>query len=313
MTTIDFRTLPLNIPSLCIPRVFNNISEERIRSILNELKLGDIERIDIVSKAGPKNTNSQPNNNNNNIANEKFNMVFIHFSQWYLEGNSLIARERLLAGKEIKILYDDPWFWKISAYKMPIKIAPYKNKTFTNHGLIKMQLDSDEEKNPKINISHSTTNHSTLNHSTTNHSTTNHSTLNQNPNTNYTNKAKFQNRHHNKIRRDHNIIAKSDEFGRDMPRIERSQIQLDVKEEINDVKIEIHEIYEDLIDIPEFNDIIHTLTPNNSPPHSNRVDPDDIEIKPVALDYGNLPMPPKRKARASKKNENLIKLCIEEE
>ena len=143
MTTIDFRTLPLNIPSLCIPRVFNNITEERIRSILNELKLGDIERIDIVSKSGPK------NNNINNNSNDKFNMVFIHFSQWYLEGNSLIARERLLSGKEIKILYDDPWFWKISAYKMPIKIAPYKNNKINNNGPIKMQLDSDEEDKEK--------------------------------------------------------------------------------------------------------------------------------------------------------------------
>ena len=26
------------------------------------------------------------------------------------------ARDRLLEGKEIKIVYDDPWFWKVSAY-----------------------------------------------------------------------------------------------------------------------------------------------------------------------------------------------------
>jgi hypothetical protein len=28
-----------------------------------------------------------------------------------------MARERLLNGKEIKIVYDDPWFWKVSAYR----------------------------------------------------------------------------------------------------------------------------------------------------------------------------------------------------
>ena len=37
-------------PSLCIPRVFLNIDEKRIRRIFDELDLGEIQRIDIVSK-----------------------------------------------------------------------------------------------------------------------------------------------------------------------------------------------------------------------------------------------------------------------
>jgi hypothetical protein len=31
-----------------------------------------------------------------------------------------MARERLLEGKDIKIVYDDPWFWKVSAYRESI-------------------------------------------------------------------------------------------------------------------------------------------------------------------------------------------------
>jgi hypothetical protein len=34
---IDFRTLPDFIPSMCIPRVYPNISEGRIRKIFDEL------------------------------------------------------------------------------------------------------------------------------------------------------------------------------------------------------------------------------------------------------------------------------------
>jgi hypothetical protein len=65
--------------------------------------MGTIERIDIVSKKNDKEN--------------KFNRVFIHYREWNESENAIIARERLLEGKEIKIIYDEPWFWKISAYK----------------------------------------------------------------------------------------------------------------------------------------------------------------------------------------------------
>jgi hypothetical protein len=104
-SAIDFRTLPISIPSLCIPRVFSNIDEKRIRHIFDELNLGIIERVDIVNKTTEKG--------------EKFNRVFVHFRRWFSNSNADTARERLLNGKEIKIIYDEPWFWKVSAYRPP--------------------------------------------------------------------------------------------------------------------------------------------------------------------------------------------------
>ena len=100
---IDFRTLPPNVPVMCIPRVFPNIDEKRIRHIFDELKLGQIDHIDIVGKTTEKG--------------EKFNRVFIHFRNWFSNPNADTARERLINGKEIKVIYDEPWFWKISAYR----------------------------------------------------------------------------------------------------------------------------------------------------------------------------------------------------
>lgn len=100
----DLKTLPNNMPVLCIPRVHRNIDEARIRKIFNELNMGILERIDIVIKRNDNKDNS-------------FNRVFVHFKEWNDSENAQIARERLLEGKEIKIIYDDPWFWKISAYK----------------------------------------------------------------------------------------------------------------------------------------------------------------------------------------------------
>jgi hypothetical protein len=90
-------------PSLCIPRVFLNVDEKRIRHIFDELDMGIIQRIDIVNKTTEKG--------------ERFNRVFVHFARWFDTENAVIARERLLEGKEIKIIYDDPWFWKVSAYR----------------------------------------------------------------------------------------------------------------------------------------------------------------------------------------------------
>jgi hypothetical protein len=102
----DFKTLPVNMPVLCIPRVHRNIDETRIRKIFHELNIGVLERIDIVTKRSDK------ENKDNN-----FNRVFVHFRQWNDSENAVKARERLLEGKEIKIIYDNPWFWKISAYR----------------------------------------------------------------------------------------------------------------------------------------------------------------------------------------------------
>ncbi len=99
----DFRTLPASIPSLCIPRVYPNIDERRIRKTFDDLNLGIIERVDIVRKTTEKG--------------EKCNRVFIHFSRWFSSRNADTARERLLNGQDIKVIYDDPWFWKVAAYK----------------------------------------------------------------------------------------------------------------------------------------------------------------------------------------------------
>ena len=127
-TAIDFRTLPACIPSLCIPRVYANISEARIRKIFDELKIGIIERIDIVSKTTEKG--------------ERFNRVFIHMERWFRDGNAEIARERLLNGKDIKIIYDDPWFWKVSAFRPE---AGSNNNNNNNVKKATIQFDSSDE------------------------------------------------------------------------------------------------------------------------------------------------------------------------
>lgn len=90
-----------SLPSLCIPRVFANITEARVAFVIRDVGLGEIDHIDMVPKVSEDGT--------------KFQRVFIHFKKWSASETAQRARERVLSGKEIKIVYDDPWFWKLSA------------------------------------------------------------------------------------------------------------------------------------------------------------------------------------------------------
>jgi len=136
---IDFRTLPANVPVMCIPRVFPNIDEKRIRRIFDELNMGEIDHIDIVGKTTEKG--------------EKFNRVFVHFRKWHNNTNADTARERLINGKEIKIIYDEPWFWKISAYRSQEQTRPPRPQTQrpqtqrpqTQRPQPRLQFDDEEE------------------------------------------------------------------------------------------------------------------------------------------------------------------------
>ena len=106
-TTFNLNLLAETQPSICIPRVFNNISENKIRQVFDEQSLGKISRIDIIV---------------NECKNEKgkaFNRVYIHFEKWFWNEEAQNARIKLILGKEIKIIYDNPWFWKVSANRKP--------------------------------------------------------------------------------------------------------------------------------------------------------------------------------------------------
>ena len=81
--------------SLCIPRISKHITREYIRDIFCKLNIGVIHRIDIKDK------------------NDMYQKVFIHML-WNNSDTAIKARDRLLNGKDIKIMYEEPWFWKVS-------------------------------------------------------------------------------------------------------------------------------------------------------------------------------------------------------
>ena len=84
--------------SLCIPRVSSTTTREYIYRVFDKLSFGKIVKIDMVCKKT-----------------EKYQRVFIHFENWNdnnIQANR--AKQFLDQGKDVKIVYENGWFWKVS-------------------------------------------------------------------------------------------------------------------------------------------------------------------------------------------------------
>jgi len=88
-------------PSLCIPRTHANIRRERLFAVFRSLGLGWIGRIDIVEKTDES-------------TGAPFIRVFIHFTKWFQNAQTRKFLERLETQKSANIVYDEPWFWKVT-------------------------------------------------------------------------------------------------------------------------------------------------------------------------------------------------------
>lgn len=86
--------------SIYIPHVFINITKERICDVFETQEIGNVERIDFISKKGKDG--------------KDYNTAFIHMKCWYNNdcvGNlqSKITTKTSTA----RIVYDDPWYWNL--------------------------------------------------------------------------------------------------------------------------------------------------------------------------------------------------------
>jgi hypothetical protein len=103
VTQFNLSSFPVSAPSICIPRVFQNITECRVRAIFETLGLGDVEKIDMIQKTNQKG--------------EKFQRVFIHFVAWNDGDEARAVRQKLLGDEQVRVVYDEPWYWLLSASK----------------------------------------------------------------------------------------------------------------------------------------------------------------------------------------------------
>ena len=82
---------------ICIPKIKNHITKQFICKIFNKYNFGNIIHIDLINKFNNK-------------------RAFIHYN-FNNNKKTLQIKEWLLEGKDIKIIYNEPWYWKCSAFK----------------------------------------------------------------------------------------------------------------------------------------------------------------------------------------------------
>lgn len=144
--------------SLYIPHVFANISKKMVAETFEDLRIGNVKRVDFVYKRG---------------SNGEFNAVYIHFNYWYDNIAARNFQDRVLdPNREARIVYDEPWYWivlenktkKVDSTKRKPRLnleaiansgyvtPPTKqmtNQDFTNllqnQNLAKSSLEEDEE------------------------------------------------------------------------------------------------------------------------------------------------------------------------
>jgi hypothetical protein len=99
---------PITHPSICIPRTFTSIRGKPVKTAvfatIRDLRIGHIERIDVIQKTDARG--------------ERYCTIYVHI-QWNVR-NELAreTRQKLLDGNDVKIVYDDPWFWKCTMSTM---------------------------------------------------------------------------------------------------------------------------------------------------------------------------------------------------
>lgn len=111
---VNIMDLPDYYPSLCVPRMFPNITEQRIADVFKALSIGEITKIDLIT------TGKEDAKGN------KFKMAFVHI-KWNYTKSADKVRLKLINEEEVKLVYDEPWFWKIVMNKkvvLPQKRIP---------------------------------------------------------------------------------------------------------------------------------------------------------------------------------------------
>jgi len=112
--------------SIYIPKVFRNITKERMIAVFELLDIGMVNHIDFVPKVGANGTT--------------YNSAYIHFDFWYSNISNRNLQERLKKSIESRIVYDDPWYWIVlenkaskkdySVPKQKINLDGLKEKLF---------------------------------------------------------------------------------------------------------------------------------------------------------------------------------------
>ena len=118
-----------NQMSLFIPRVFLNITHNRIRYVFEDmLVFGKVSRIDMkLHKSG------------------KYMSAYVYFERWHESKSTVHFQEKINSNMKALVVYDDPWNWVVLKNKMV-----YNNTIEYN---IRVQLNHNVKRKPLARLS----------------------------------------------------------------------------------------------------------------------------------------------------------------
>ena len=96
----------ITVPSVCIPRVHYTITDEKVAKVFNEVFGQDcVHHVDMVARQD-RNTGYS------------FFIAYVHFSEIqdvdaFEQCGGQMFLAKINADEEVKLVYRDPWFWKI--------------------------------------------------------------------------------------------------------------------------------------------------------------------------------------------------------
>jgi len=84
--------------SIYIPHVFPNFDKEYIAGVFQNMEIGNVSHVDLVSKMDRQG--------------KAYNAAYIHFNYWYTGPSAHNLQAKILdPNQEAKIMHQDPWFW----------------------------------------------------------------------------------------------------------------------------------------------------------------------------------------------------------
>lgn len=112
----------INTNILVIPCISATIRKETIIDAFKKIHICELSKIELIENKSVTHINKKG----------KYNIAFIHIHKWLNTDTAQFALNRLKEQKEIKLVYDIPWFWKITAFKSKESKEP-KNKRTKEH------------------------------------------------------------------------------------------------------------------------------------------------------------------------------------
>ena len=106
----------MSVYTVFIPRVFSNISEERISNVFHDLNIGSVEYVDLVPKTS--------------ATGQTYNMAFVHFAMIYNTIEAIKFRQEVEDPEKKAVLqYDGPWFWLVLPFEQKEKAVVETEQT----------------------------------------------------------------------------------------------------------------------------------------------------------------------------------------